>query len=122
MEKINRKKFLEEAGAIEDEEDDVEYLLKALEIIFKYAYSEETTKTIMKNLRGMMFKRKLVKILEEDKKMWRIYKEIKFRKVILGISKYIFLNKVWHMFDKPTQKKCEELKKSVTCKWKCPKI
>ena len=69
MEKINRKKFLEEAGAIEDEEDDVEYLLKALEIIFKYAYSEETTKTIMKNLRGMMFKRKLVKILEEDKKM-----------------------------------------------------
>ncbi|MGN1302862.1 MAG: hypothetical protein ACI4VO_04395 [Clostridia bacterium] len=65
MEKINRKKFLEEVGAIEDEEDDVEYLLKALEIIFKYAYSEETTKTIMKNLRSMMFERKLAKILEE---------------------------------------------------------
>lgn len=31
MEKFNRKKFLEEARAIEDEEDDVEYLLKALD-------------------------------------------------------------------------------------------
>lgn len=65
MEKINRKKILEEAGAIEDEEDDVEYLLKALEIIFKYVYSEETTKTIMENLREMMFERKLLKIYKE---------------------------------------------------------
>ena len=43
----------------------MEYLLKALEIIFKYVYSEETTKTIMENLRGMMFERKLLKIYKE---------------------------------------------------------
>ena len=65
MEKFNRKKFLEEARAIEDEEDDVEYLLKALEIIFGYVYSEETTKKVIENLREMMFKRKLLKIFKE---------------------------------------------------------
>ena len=65
MEKFNRNKFLEEARAIEDEEDDVEYLLKALEIIFGYVYSEETTKKVIENLREMMFKRKLLKIFKE---------------------------------------------------------
>ena len=65
MEKFNRKKFLEEARAIEDEEDDVEYLLKALEIIFGYVYSEETTKKVIENLREMMFKRNILKIFKE---------------------------------------------------------
>ena len=65
MEKFNRNKFLEEARAIEDEEDDVEYLLKAIEIIFGYVYSEETTKKVIENLREMMFKRKLLKIFKE---------------------------------------------------------
>lgn len=65
MEKFNRNNFLEKARAIEDEEDDVEYLLKALEIIFGYVYSEETTKKVIENLREMMFKRKLLKIFKE---------------------------------------------------------
>lgn len=64
MKKLDKEKFLEETRAIEEEEDDVEYLLKTLEIIFKYAYSEETAKKIIKNLRDMMFKRKLERIIE----------------------------------------------------------
>ena len=66
MKDRDRRKFLEEARAIEDEEDDVEYLLKALEIIFGYVYSEETTKKVMENLRSMMFERKLAKIFEKS--------------------------------------------------------
>ena len=65
MEKFNRNNFLEKARAIEDEEDDVEYLLKALEIIFGYVYSEETTKKVIENLREMMFKRNILKIFKE---------------------------------------------------------
>ena len=62
IEKNFQKKL---ARAIEDEEDDVEYLLKALEIIFGYVYSEETTKKVIENLREMMFKRNILKIFKE---------------------------------------------------------